>query len=282
MKKIYIVVLFLVILIQKNCNSTVIQSIDMFIKKLIKEGDEQHDNKNYKAAIECYKKAITSFRINVNQNRLILSQIYNNFGITLLQLKELNQTEVLYKESRRIRKELLQENPNNKKTSQELCKIYHNIGILQMQQKNFREAIKSFDNSLKTEWKNNRESKDTQYYLKKATKKFQVMPKTKIKKRKDCPYCSKIFRVPAELKEHLTIHENKKNLKCPFCLKKFSLNKHIKQHLLSHSGEKRFICCICKRGFTEKNKMEQHQYNIHIKQKVAQNNKKLLYNIRRF
>lgn len=276
MKKIYIVVLFLVTLIQKNCNSVVIESIDMSIEELIKEGDKQHDNKNYKAAIECYKKAITAFKINVSQNRLILSQIYNNFGITLLQLKELNQTEVLYKESRRIRKELLLENPNNKKISQELGKIYHNIGILQMQQKNFKEAIRSFENSLKTEWKNNKESKDTQYCLKRATKEFEVIPKTKIKKRKDCLYCSKIFRVPAELKEHLTIHEKKKNLKCPFCLKKFSLNRHIKQHLLSHSGEKRFICYICKRGFTEKNKMERHQYNIHIKQKMVQNSKLVL------
>ena len=269
MRKKHIITLFLIpLIIIPYCSAT--QSLDTAIQKLIKQGDKYCDEKDYPKAIECYKKATEVFNISPKQNRLTLSQIYNNFGITLLHIKEYDQVDLLYKEARRIRKQLLQKNPNNKVLSEALGKSHHNVGILEMETNKLSYAIQSFKAALKTTWGNNEESKDTCYYLNKAIKKSRKhSSKKKVNKRRDCPYCFKVFRVPVELQDHLPIHTKKKDFKCPYCPKKFGAKNRVKQHLYAHSGERSFICAVCKKGFIQQSKMEKHQYETHVRQHIS-------------
>lgn len=262
MKKLHIITALITYLWLPCCRAA--NSSDMLSQQLIKAGDKYHDNNDYPKAIECYKKATILFKTNINQNRLILAQIYNNLGMTLLELKEYDQTELLYKEARRIRKQLLQQNPNDSFISEALGKSHHNVGILEMETNKLKEAIRSFEAALNTKWANNIGAKDTSYYLAETRKKLKKSPPVKeANKRRYCPYCYKIFRVPAELKIHLPIHTGKKDFKCPYCAKKFYANKYVKQHLYLHSGERPFQCSICKKGFVQKSKMKKHQYQAH-------------------
>ena len=82
-----------------------------------------------------------------------------------------------------------------------------------------------------------------------------------------CPYssCKASFRFPAQLRNHLDIHENR-IFSCNFCLYRCAERKSITDHLYLHFNIRKFLCQICSRAFHSQYCLTSHVKSIHSKE----------------
>ncbi|KAJ9593951.1 hypothetical protein L9F63_014592 [Diploptera punctata] len=73
-----------------------------------------------------------------------------------------------------------------------------------------------------------------------------------------CEYCSKSFRKPSELRQHLQrSHTNERPYHCEFCNKAFFVAHDLKQHVMTHTGERPHECQFCDRTFTQRGNLKE-------------------------
>ena len=81
-----------------------------------------------------------------------------------------------------------------------------------------------------------------------------------------CSKCSKSFTSPADLKNHLAVHETLRRNICGLCGKAYKTEKSVKQHIKeSHhqKGVKKFLCGKCGRGFKQMSGLNFHNKTKH-------------------
>lgn len=92
-----------------------------------------------------------------------------------------------------------------------------------------------------------------------------------------CQYCSKSFRKPSELRDHLRrIHTNERPYHCELCSKAFFVAHELKQHLMVHTGERPFTCSFCPQTFTQKGNLKRHLERHHRDEAVDQDEANLI------
>lgn len=92
-----------------------------------------------------------------------------------------------------------------------------------------------------------------------------------------CQYCSKSFRKPSELRDHLRrMHTNERPYQCHLCTKAFFVPHELKQHLMVHTGERPFTCQFCLRRFTQKGNLKRHHERHHGDEVVDQEETSLM------
>lgn len=92
-----------------------------------------------------------------------------------------------------------------------------------------------------------------------------------------CQYCSKSFRKPSELRDHLRrMHTNERPFQCQLCSKAFFVAHELKQHLMVHTGERPFTCSFCPRTFTQKGNLKRHHERHHRDEAVDQEEANLI------
>lgn len=165
----------------------------MHIFQCIKEGNNYHKNKKNKEAIKCYEKALSCYNQNkeaikcyektlsyYNQNKergphtlsqSILSQIYNDQGVSYCCLEKYKEAEICYDRALKIREKLLDNLKSEGNTavykamSKYTGETRHNIGRLYIDTCKQELSIILLDAALVTEWKYDIKSIETQYYL---------------------------------------------------------------------------------------------------------------------
>ena len=70
-----------------------------------------------------------------------------------------------------------------------------------------------------------------------------------VKKSHVCEICSKQFRYPSFLAEHMKNHTGEKPFLCSVCGKGFRQSGTLHYHMRSHTGSKPFVCKICGNSF---------------------------------
>lgn len=92
-----------------------------------------------------------------------------------------------------------------------------------------------------------------------------------------CQYCSKSFRKPSELRDHLRrMHINERSYQCQLCTKAFFVQHQLKQHVMVHTGERPFTCQLCLRKFTQKGNLKRHHERHHRDEIVDQEERSLM------
>jgi len=92
-----------------------------------------------------------------------------------------------------------------------------------------------------------------------------------------CQFCSKSFRKPSELRDHLRrMHMNERPYQCQLCSKAFFVAHELKQHLMVHTGERPFACSFCPRTFTQKGNLKRHHERHHRSEAMDQEEAKLI------
>lgn len=139
--------------------------------KLIKQGDECYDQNDHRSAIIYYNKAMKQCCEKNKDKVLLLAQIFNNIGMSYLDLKVHHYTFFCYYKALMIRKLALEKaksyyNPLICKAISELIgKSYHNIGLFYLDINKPKKAIISFEAALETEWQHHVEAIDSQSFL---------------------------------------------------------------------------------------------------------------------
>lgn len=82
-------------------------------------------------------------------------------------------------------------------------------------------------------------------------------------KSSQCPVCSKIFKSPKYMREHLYSHSSKNQHMCDICGKLFKsvsyARIHRKEHLeFGKQKEKNFECDLCSRKYSSKTRLQEH------------------------
>lgn len=79
---------------------------------------------------------------------------------------------------------------------------------------------------------------------------LQTHHKNHISKNYECTKCTKVFKQPQTLADHLRRHYNLRNYACVICNKKFYKQFNVVEHMRIHTGERPFKCDHCDRTFT--------------------------------
>ena len=87
-----------------------------------------------------------------------------------------------------------------------------------------------------------------------------------LKKKYQCPICSKTFLRNMHLMTHMRRHTGEKPFKCHLCEACFPHSNTLTAHIRSHTGEKPYVCKVCKASFTQKSNLTAHQ-RIHTGEK---------------
>ena len=91
------------------------------------------------------------------------------------------------------------------------------------------------------------------------SEKVQENAKQQRKKKFQCDYCPKSFRVKQELERHQPTHTGEKPFDCKLCDKKFAQSSSLKVHEKCHFGIKEFKCTTCEKCFVESAELRTHQ-----------------------
>jgi len=75
----------------------------------------------------------------------------------------------------------------------------------------------------------------------------------------NCSWCSKPFKYPSQLKEHIRVHTREKPYPCSYCAKAFSHSSALTQHERIHTGEKPFSCTWCEKSFSQSSNLKRHE-----------------------
>lgn len=75
----------------------------------------------------------------------------------------------------------------------------------------------------------------------------------------NCNWCSKPFKYPSQLKEHIRVHTREKPYPCSYCSKAFSHSSALTQHERIHTGEKPFKCSWCDKSFSQSSNLKRHE-----------------------
>ncbi|XP_055374712.1 zinc finger protein 211-like isoform X2 [Condylostylus longicornis] len=81
-----------------------------------------------------------------------------------------------------------------------------------------------------------------------------------------CSYCSKTFKLQAQLARHKLIHlpEEEKKFKCSYCKKNFPSESNLKYHIrLCHEGYYSGVCDICGKAYNNRQDLKRHRLQIH-------------------
>jgi uncharacterized Zn-finger protein len=78
-----------------------------------------------------------------------------------------------------------------------------------------------------------------------------------------CEYCSRSFKYPSMLAQHLTTHTGAKQFSCTFCKKSFTRAYTLKIHLRHHQGQTPYACQYCPKQYVEVGKLNMHVKRVH-------------------
>jgi uncharacterized Zn-finger protein len=79
--------------------------------------------------------------------------------------------------------------------------------------------------------------------------------------RYNCPFCTKSFTRPYNLKSHFKTHSGERPFKCNQCTMSFSRNHDLRRHQKIHSGVKPFRCHNCNKFFSRMDALTRHCSN---------------------
>jgi len=103
-------------------------------------------------------------------------------------------------------------------------------------------------------------------------RKYLVKQKSQNKrKRFQCQFCSKSFKLKRHCKDHMKIvHSCRKLLhKCSFCQKKFPIKRNLQLHTMAvHEKLRPFKCQLCEQRFSQKSNLQSHHKKVHKEENI--------------